>query len=113
MSSAVDEQKMGAVGLGGWFIPPILGFFGTIILTGWNLVQAFASLDGLRAIFAAPSDDPLADLKIPLAVSLAFGLVVMASSAYCLALVFGKKRAIVKVATFNYIAVAIAGLVEV
>jgi hypothetical protein len=113
MSGAVAEQRSGPVGIGGWLILPIIGFVGTILLTGVNLMQGFASFEGLRAIFTAASSAPIAELRLPLTTSLALGFLVIVSAAYCLVLIFSKKAAIVKFATIHYLLLMIAGFVEV
>jgi len=112
MSIAVGEQPVGPVGLGGWLILPILGFFGTILLTGFNLLQGVAQLEGLRNIFVAESSSPLASLRIPMIASVLLGFLVIASAVYCLVLVFRKKPAIVKFATIHYLLLASASLVD-
>ena len=101
----------GPRGLGGWLILPLLGFIGTILLTGWSIVQAPQSLAGLVVIFTATSGQ-LAELKLPTAASLAGGILVIASAAYCLYLMFAKKRAMVRFATAHYLILAAAGLVD-
>jgi hypothetical protein len=114
MSSATSDQSVvGPVGIGGWLILPILGFFLTIILTGINLVQAFAAIEGLITIFKASSESPLAGMKIPMGASLLFGLLALGTAAYCLVLIFTKKPTIVKFATFHYVVMAVAGLADV
>jgi hypothetical protein len=109
--AASPTEKPGPVGLGGWLILPLLGFIGTILLTGWNLVQAASGWSGLAAIFGAESG-PLTSVKVPLAVSTVAGILVVFSAAYCLYLMFAKKRAIIKFATAHYLVLAAAGLLD-
>jgi hypothetical protein len=106
---APPAVKPGPVGIGGWLILPVLGFIGTILLTGWSVVQALQSWEGLVAIFTA-TEGQLAQLKLPTAVSLIGGILVIASAAYCLYLMFAKKRAMVRFATAHYLILAVAGL---
>jgi hypothetical protein len=108
---AAAPADAGPSGLGGWLILPILGFTGTIMLTVVNLAQAVISWDGLVAIFGATSG-PLVGAKFPVAGSFVAGLLVIVSAAYCLYLVFMKKRAIIKFATAHYLILAAAGLFE-
>jgi hypothetical protein len=109
--TSAGTAPAGPHGLGGWLILPIIGFIGTIALTGWNLAQALASWDGLVAIFTTTSG-PLAEARFPTAGSLVAGLLVMASAAYCLYLMFTRKRAIITFATAHYLILAAAGLFE-
>jgi hypothetical protein len=102
--------ETGPRGIGGWLILPIIGFIGTIALTAVNLAQVVISWDGLVAIFSATG--ALAEAKFPVAGSFVAGLLVIASAAYCLYLIFTKKRAIVKFATAHYLILAAAGLFE-
>jgi len=114
MDGAVGTpESQGPVGIGGWLILPVLGFAATILLTGVNLWQVLEAFDGSRAILTAPSSSPLAALKIPFAASLVFGILVVASAALCLILVFSKNRAIVKVAIAHYLILMIGGLLDV
>ncbi|MBI3434897.1 MAG: DUF2569 family protein [Proteobacteria bacterium] len=81
MSSAVESQKSaGPTGIRGWLILPILGFVITIVLTSINLWQTFADVKGIAAIFSARSG-PLSTLQIPGGLSLAAGVLVVASAA--------------------------------
>jgi Protein of unknown function (DUF2569) len=111
MSNPPESKPAGPEGLGGWLILPIIGFIGTIALSGFNLWQSFQALDGLVAIFTATSA-PLADLKIPMAASLIGGLLVIASAAYCLHLLFSRDHRIVTFATAHYVILALVGFVE-
>jgi hypothetical protein len=101
----------GPRGLGGWLILPILGFVGTILLTGWNLGEALSAWNGLVAVATAKSG-PLVSAQLPMAMSLVAGLLVIASAAYCLYLIFARKRAIITFATAHYLILAAAGLLE-
>lgn len=110
-TAAPPDVKPGPVGIGGWLILPMLGFIGTILLTGWNLLQALQTWDGLVAIVRA-TEGPLTALKVPLVTSIIAGLFVIFSAAACLYLMFAKKRAIVTVATVHYAVLAVAGLLD-
>ena len=99
----------GPRGLGGWLILPIIGFIGTIALTGWNLTEIVRSWDGMVAIFTTES---MKDARLPVALSFLGGALVIASAALCLFLIFAKKRAIVKFATAHYLILAAAGLID-
>lgn len=101
----------GPSGIGGWLILPLLGFIGTILLTGWSLAQALVAWNGLVAIFSARSG-PLTTVQLPTAVSFVAGILVIASAAYCLYLMFAGKRAIIKFATAHYLILAAAGILE-
>jgi Protein of unknown function (DUF2569) len=96
-------------GIGGWLILPLLGFVGTIILTGWNLSQVLLSWEGIVTIFNTSS---MAEARLPVALSFLGGALVIASAALCLFLIFAKKRAIVKFATAHYLILAVAGLID-
>jgi hypothetical protein len=98
-------------GIRGWLILPILGFVGTIVLTVINLLQTLTVVDGLTAIFTA-STGPLSALKIPAALSLIAGILVVASASYCLVLIYTKGKAIKKIATAHYLIVLCAALSE-
>lgn len=117
MSSVADSQTSSGPsepdpsGIGGWLILPIIGFIGTILLTGVNLLQALGEIDGLGAIFKATSG-PLVALKVPTALSLLAGCLVILSAGYCLYLVFTKNRAIVNIATAHYLILASGGLID-
>ena len=101
----------GPAGIGGWLILPLLGFIGTILLTGWSIVQALQSWGGLVAIFTA-TEGALVQFKVPTAASLIAGILVIASAAYCLYLMFAKKRTMVRFATAHYLILAVGGLVD-
>ena len=44
---AAVGEKAGPVGISGWLYVPILGFVGTILLTGFNLLAILKEADGL------------------------------------------------------------------
>jgi hypothetical protein len=111
--SAQTAPASGPVGIGGWLILPILGFFATILLTGKNLLEAVQNSDGLLLILKAPSTDALAGAKLPIIASLAFGIALIATSVICLVLISTKKPAMVKAATINYLLMVAGGLVDV
>jgi hypothetical protein len=106
------EVKAGPVGIGGWLYLPIIGFAGTILLSGSNLLSGLKDVDGLRNILVA-TGGPLAQLKAPLIADLGFGLAVMASAAYCLYLIATKRRRIVNMATVHYGLLICGALAEV
>lgn len=110
-SVAAAPPAEGPRGLGGWLILPILGFVGTILLTGWNLGEALSAWDGLVAVATAKSG-PLVSAQLPMVVSLVAGVLVIVSAAYCLYLIFARKRAIITFATAHYLILAAAGLLE-
>jgi len=85
MSNLVDNQgSPGPCGIGGWLVLPIIGFVGTILLTGWNQLQGLSEIDGLVAIFEAQSG-PLVALKVPTALSLfAACLVILRPATVCI-----------------------------
>src|SRR5262245_51032829 len=101
----------GPSGIGGWLILPIIGFVGTILLTGYNFWTSLKEIDGLKAIFAATLG-PLAGLKIPVTLSLVSGCLVIISAAWCLYLIFARKHEIVRFATAHYLILAVAGLID-
>ena len=107
------DTSSGPKGIGGWLILPIIGFIGVILLTFKNLLETFSkeNMAGLEAIIDATSG-PLATLKIPLALSFIAGVVVIASASYCLLMIINKDYKIVKFATFHYLILAVAGLVD-
>ena len=105
MIAPADE---GPRGIGGWLILPIIGFIGTMLLTGWNLAEVLRSWDGVVAIFTTES---MAAARFPMAMSFLFGALVIASAAVSLYLLFAKKRAVVTAATVHYLILAAAGLV--
>ena len=107
----VAPADAGPRGIGGWLILPILGFIGTILLTGWSLAQSGQAYAGLFAIFVGATDQ-LAQLRVPTAASLIGGILVVASAAGCLYLIFARKRAIIRFATAHYLILAVAGLVD-
>jgi Protein of unknown function (DUF2569) len=111
-STAYLPPAPGPVGIGGWLVLPIIGFFGTILLTCFNLLQGLAELKGLIAIFTASASEPLSGLKIPFAASVVLGLFVIGNAVACLVLIFTKKSAIVKIATIHYLALLLAGLAD-
>jgi hypothetical protein len=100
-------------GVGGWLILPIIGFVLVILLTVKNLLESLSQdgIAGLNAIFTA-SSGPLTELQIPIALSFLFGVLVIVSAAYCLFLISAKNYKIVKFASFHYIFVASAGLID-
>jgi hypothetical protein len=106
------RAKAGSVGVGGWLYLPILGFAGTILLTGFNLLASLKEANGLKNILVA-TEGPLVQLKAPLAADLAFGLAVMASAAYCLYLIATKRRRIVNIATAHYLFLLCGALADV
>jgi len=107
-----DRAAPGPSGIGGWLILPIIGFVGTILLTGYNFWTSLkTTFDGLMAIFAATSG-PLTELKIPITLSLVSGCLVIISATWCLYLIFARKHAIVRFATAHYLILAVAGLIE-
>ena len=113
MSNLVDNQgSPGPCGIGGWLVLPIIGFVGTILLTGWNQLQWLSEIDGLVAIFEAQSG-PLVALKVPTALSLFAACLVILSASYCLYLIFVKNHAIINFATAHYLILASAGLADV
>src|SRR5262249_22158231 len=99
-------------GIGGWLILPILGFAGTILLTGLNLLEAARHVDGLVVIFNATSG-PIAALKVPTILSLLAGCLVILSAGYCLYLIFAKKHVIIKFATAHYVILMSGGFADV
>jgi|HubBroStandDraft_6_1064221.scaffolds.fasta_scaffold159331_3 hypothetical protein len=109
---SLDRSASGPTGIGGWLILPIIGFVGTIVLTGMNLSQALNETDGLVAIFRATSG-PLVAIKVPTALSLVAGGLVIASGSYCLYLIFAKKHAIINFATAHYLILGSAGLIDI
>lgn len=100
-------------GIGGWLIVPIIGFIGTVILTLKNLLDTFSkeNLDGMALIFNANSG-LIAEVKIPMALSLVAGILVILSASYCLFLIANKDYKIVKFATVHYLVLASAGLFD-
>ena len=109
ISGSDTGTRRGPTGLGGWLILPIIGFAGTMALTVINLVQL--DTGGLAAIVTATSG-PLAALKIPTLLSLVLGCVVVMSAAFCLFLVFARKRAIVKFATAHFVLLVAAAFAD-
>lgn len=105
--------KAGPKGIGGWLILPIIGFVLVIMLTTKNLMDSLSpsGIEGLNAIFTATSG-PLTTLQIPMALSFILGTLVIVSAAYCLFLISSKNYKIVKFASFHYILMASAGLID-
>lgn len=101
----------GPVGLRGWLILPIIGFVGTILLTGFSLSQVFVEWSGIQAILAG-GNDQLVALRVPVGLSFVVGLAVVTSAALCLWLLFARRRAVIPVAIAHYVILAMAGLVE-
>jgi multisubunit Na+/H+ antiporter MnhF subunit len=99
------------VGVSGWLIIPIIGFVGTILLTGVNLVGAIQSFAGLKVIFTDTTGQYSA-MRIPVALSLLFGLAVVVSASICLYRIFVSKTGVKKIAVLHYVVLAAAGLVE-
>ena len=106
------REKAGPVGVGGWLYLPILGFAGTILLTGFNLLTSLKEVDGLKKILVA-TGGPLLQLKAPLVADVGFGLAVLASAAYCLFLIATKRRRIVNIATVHYLFLLCGALADV
>ncbi len=104
-----DFPDQGPRGLGGWLILPIIGFIGTILLTGWNLSEIIRSWDGMVAIF---TNESMKGARLPVGLSFLAAALVIASAAFCLFLIFAKRRAIVTFATAHYLILAVAGLVD-
>ena len=102
----------GPVGLGGWLVLPMIGFFGTIGVTAFNLAESFRYFDGLLEILSA-SSGPLVSLKLPILSSMFGGVAVIVSAAACLFLIFRKNSLIVKVATAHYLILAVVSILEV
>ena len=98
-------QKTGPYGIGGWLILPIIGFIGTLILTGINIVAGLGEIEGLKAIMLA-ADGPLAQLRLPVIASIVAGIMVMLSAGLCLYLIFKKDARIIFVATIHYVILA-------
>ncbi|WP_112664099.1 DUF2569 domain-containing protein [Microvirga flavescens] len=99
------------VGIGGWLILPIIGFIGTLGLTIFNLSGLFKELDGFIAIFSATSGQ-LAEMRLPVALSMLGGVAVILSAGACLVFIFQKKPIIVKAATAHYLILVAASLIE-
>jgi len=102
------------IGIGGWLVLPIIGFFVTILLTAKNLVEGLSeeNLEGLKLIFSSSTENSLASLQVPIILSTMAGCFVILSGGYCLYLIFTKKQSIIKFATAHYIILAIGGLVD-
>ena len=99
------------VGIGGWLILPIIGFVGTILLTGFNFLQTIKQFDGIKAIFSV-DNGPIVSLKLPLGASLLLGLGVFVSAALCLYYIISIKKGVTKIATGHYIILALAGIAD-
>lgn len=104
----------GPIGIGGWLIFPIIGFFGAIILTAKNLLEGFNedNLEGLKIIFSSSAENSLASLQFPIILSTIAGCFIIISGGLCLYLIFTKKHSIIKFATAHYIILLIAGLID-
>jgi Protein of unknown function (DUF2569) len=98
-------------GVGGWLILPIIGFAGTILLTGINLAVALQSFDGLVLIFTDTTGQ-FSAMRVPVALSLLFGVAVMTSAAICLYRIFIAKSHVKGVAVIHYCILATAGIIE-
>jgi hypothetical protein len=105
---------VGPIGIGGWLILPIIGFFGAIILTAKNLLEILKedNLEGLKLIYNSSTENSLASLQFPIILSTMAGCFIILSGVYCLYLVFTKKHSIIKFATAHYIILAIGGLID-
>jgi hypothetical protein len=110
-AAIVREKTTGPVGIGGWLYLVMLGFAGTILMTGANLIGSLQEADGLKAILAA-TDGPLVQLKAPLALNLLSGVAVMASAAYCLFLILAKRKRIINMATAHYLILLFGSLMD-
>ena len=109
---AAVGAKAGPVGVSGWLYVPILGFVGTILLTGFNLLAILKEADGLKKILVA-TEGPLVQLKAPLVADVTFALAGIASAAYCLYLIATKRRRILNMATVHYLILPCGALADV
>jgi hypothetical protein len=75
----------GPTGIGGWLILPVIGLAGTILLTIVNLFLAMRDVDG--ATVSLLSTD-YKDVLVMMALSLIFGICLIAYAIYCLRLIF-------------------------
>ncbi len=98
-------------GIGGWLILPIIGFLGVIVMTIFNLIGAFQQIEGLKILFFG-SDPRLSGLIIPTALSLVFGVVVIASAFTCLYRIFVVGRGVVKFTTIHYAVLICSAMTE-
>jgi hypothetical protein len=105
------SRKSPTVGIGGWLVLPVIGFFGTALLTGSNLVLALKDTEGLVAIYSGDIPQYL-PLRLPVLLSSVFGFLVLASASLSLFLIFSKRPQVRMVASLHYGVLAVAGLVE-
>ena len=75
MSEAIDKPE--PEGIGGWMILPVLGMFGTIILTGLNLLSLFnpETREGLKNIFS--SGTGMEALRLPVLLDYIGGIAIV------------------------------------
>jgi hypothetical protein len=98
-------------GIGGWLVLPIIGFFGVVVLTGFNLLSVVGSFDGLVIIFTDTTGQYSA-MRLPIVLSVLFGIAVISSASTCLYRIFISKTNLRKFAVIHYCILAMAGFVE-
>jgi hypothetical protein len=103
--------KDGPVGVGGWLIIPIIGFIGVIVWTAINLMPIFTEWEGVKVVFSGEVEEANV-LRLPLLLSLGFGLAVMTSAAICLYKIAISRSSIRGIAVIHYTVMAVTGFVE-
>ncbi len=99
------------IGIGGWLVLPIIGFFGLIVMTIFNLIGAFQEIEGLKLIFSG-SNPSLSGLILPTVLSLVFGVAVIASAAICLYRILVVGHGVVKFTTIHYAILFCAAMID-
>ncbi len=99
------------LGVGGWMVLPVLGFIGTIALTLYNLIPVMWQWESLKAIFAGSTPE-LAELRLPTALSVIFGIGVLVSGAMCLYRVFVTKRGVRQIISIHYPVLVVAVFID-
>jgi len=92
----------GPKGIGGWMILPILGLFGTLALTLYNMAQVFVQWHGMELIIEG-SNDRLVALRLPTAISLVDGMSIVVLVPLCLYRIFTYSPAVPKLMTIFYV----------
>jgi Protein of unknown function (DUF2569) len=107
----IRDVKPPIVGVGGWLILPILGFAGTLVLTGYNLFLGISNWEGIKFIFANESGQ-FGSLRVALVLSTVVGIAILVSAAICLYRIFVAKNSVRKFAVAHYSILAVGGFTE-
>jgi hypothetical protein len=108
---AISNINSPPVGIGGFLLLPMLGFFGAILYTGLNMYTAFNGINGIRLTLISESE-VFGSLRPVIVLSTMFGIAVMVSAALCLYFIFARRSGVKYVATLHYMVLFLASLVE-